>query len=230
MGGEPDEDHGEAGDDVDHVVIGGQDHCRRHRQGQADGEAPDVDSRRRAPDGNADEHVPAEVQARKRRVLVGQSRRLKRAVRVRAESDRVDERGVREPGRRDGEEGEEDEPDPARDEHRVAKQAVAVPAPVVEDHSDRDDHRPVAPDVDPVDDVDDQVAVDDEVLKRSLPVEAGRVFEAHDAVGVLMGRGRAARGEVSDAEVGEGRQGGEGELAQRVPAVGHEARELSHSG
>jgi hypothetical protein len=151
--GQPEQDDGEAGEDVDDVVVCRQDDRCSHRDRTGDGKHSEEDARGRTPDGDAGEHVPPEVKAGERRVLVGQPGWLKSPVRMRVECDGVDERGIGEPGWGDGEEGEEEEPDPARDEDRVAKQQVAVAASAEEDDGDRDDHRPVAPDVDPVDEV-----------------------------------------------------------------------------
>ena len=101
------------GENVDRVVVRGQHDRCCHRNGPADRENPQRNIRRRPPDGDADEDVPAEVQAREGRVLIGEPRRLKRSVGVRMQRDRVDDCRVREPRRGDGEEREEEEADAA---------------------------------------------------------------------------------------------------------------------
>jgi hypothetical protein len=145
-----DEYDDETCEDVDDVVICGHDDRGRHRCGAEHGERPRCDVPRRAPDRNACEEVPAEVQAGEGRVLVGEPGRLEHPVSVRVESDGVDESRVDEPWRRDGEEREEEKSDSTGDEDRVPQQPVALAAMQEEDDPDRDDDGPVAPDINPV--------------------------------------------------------------------------------
>ena len=119
--------NGEAGehdrhpcDDVDHEVVGGRydrdDHCRRPRHRER--------AQQQMPGGlknhDAQQHVPAGVEARHRGVLVDQVLREHLPVALRAARDRVDEREVREPGRRNGIEGEDGEADEAAEQARVS--------------------------------------------------------------------------------------------------------------
>jgi hypothetical protein len=149
-GDQRDEHEQEACEHVDDEMIRREDdrrrHCRRpdHRQRARD------DVPRRPPDCDTDEQVPAAVQTRESRVLVGEPGRLQRPVRVRLERDGVDERRVDQSRGRHRKECEEEEAQATGDEDRVAEEPVALAASQKEDDPDRDDHRPVAPNVDPV--------------------------------------------------------------------------------
>jgi hypothetical protein len=119
MGSQPDEHDKKACENVDDEMIRGEDDRRCHRGGpdhsqHARGEVPGG-----APDRDAHEQVPAEVQAGESRVLVGEPRRLERPVRVRVERDGVDERGIGKPRGRDRKEREE-ERKPIPPEIRIA--------------------------------------------------------------------------------------------------------------
>lgn len=147
------------------------------------------------------------MQAGERRVLVREPGRLERAVRVGALRDRVDEPDVEQARRRDGEEREEEEADQAGGDHRVAEEVV-VPAPVeVQPGRNAEDHGPVAPDVDPVRDVDENVAAERHGLQRVLPAEPERILERDEAACVGERGLGAPRREVAHAEVDEDRDG-----------------------
>jgi hypothetical protein len=163
-GGKTDKHDHEGCEDVDDVVIRRQHDCQSHGQGTQHRERPHPGVPRRAPDSDAGDEVPPEVQAGKRRVLVGEPRRLQCAVGLRVKRDGVRQHRVCKARRRDGEEGEEDEADRTGDQHCVAQEQIAVAAIAIEDDSDRDDHGPVAPDVNPVRDRGERVACDDRLL------------------------------------------------------------------
>ncbi len=128
MGSQPDEHDQKAGENVDDEVIRGEDDRRRHRGGTDHGQHAHGEVPGGAPDRDAHEQVPAEVQAGEGRVLVGEPGRLERPVRVRVESDGVDERGVGKPRGRDRKEREEEKADSAGDQDRVAQEAIALAA------------------------------------------------------------------------------------------------------
>jgi hypothetical protein len=210
------ENHDEAGEEVDHVVVPGENDRGGHRRRPGDRERPHGEVAGRAPDRDTGEDVPAEVEARERGELVRQTRRLERAVGVRMERDRVDEVRVRQARRRHGEKREEEEPDRAGDQDGVAEQPVARVLVAKEDDCDRDDHRPVPPDVGPVGERDDSVVGDDLRLEPALPGEVNGPLEGHDVVCVRVRRLGAARGQVANAEVRERCQACVAELPKRV--------------
>jgi hypothetical protein len=207
-----DDDH-EAADEIHHVVVRGDDDREPHRGGAGEGESAERDAAGRAPDGDADQHVPAEVQAREGRVLVREAGRLESAVGARLVGDGVDERAVDETGRRQRQQREEEEADRARDHHRVAEQQVAVTRSPVEQDARGDDHRPVAPDVDPVEERHGPTVIEQGVLERPLPVEPETLFELRQPLGVRERLRRRADRQVADAEVGESRERDERHLA-----------------
>ncbi len=170
---------------VEDVVVG-----RQHRGGAHDDrhEAPDRAQHDRAGGGHqgqADEQVPADVQARQRGVLVDEGRRLQDPVGARLLGDRVDEPQARQPGRRDRVGGVDAQPHQAGRHHGVAQAqedgAVAQRQP--QQHAD--DHRPVAPDVDPVGHRRERVDVDEERLHPGLDVEAELLLDRQQVVRVV---------------------------------------------
>ena len=152
---------------------------------------------------DADDDVPAEVQAGEGRVLVRQPWRLERAICVRLLGDGVHQAEIEHPRWRHGEEGEEEEPDRAGDDESVAEELVAV-APV-EEENDRgaEDHGPVTPDVDPVREHDQDVVSRDRRLKLVLPVDVPPVLDVDDPLSIRKRDLRASCREVADEEVGE---------------------------
>ena len=179
----------------------------RHRDRQRNGEKPQREARHRHQQDDSDEDVPADVQAGERRVLVREPGRLERAVRVGALRDRVDKPDVEQARRRDGEEREEEKADQAGGDHRVAEEVV-VPAPVeVQPGRNAEDHGPVAPDVDPVRDVDEDVAAERHGLQRVFPADPERILERDQAACVGERGLRAAGREVAHAEVDDDRAG-----------------------
>jgi hypothetical protein len=105
------------------------------------------------------------MEARERGVLVGQPRWLQGAVGVRMQGHRVQQRGIRKPRRGHRQQREEEEADRPGDEDRVAEQQEAVVPLSVEEDRGGDDHRPVAPDVDPVGEGDDEIMIEEGVLE-----------------------------------------------------------------
>jgi hypothetical protein len=211
-------------------MVGRQHDRRRHRRRSGGREESQPDVPGCAPHRDPGEEVPPEVEAREGCELVGQPRGLEGPVGLRLLRDGIRQRRVCEARRREREEREEEESDRARHEHRVAEQQVPV-APVLEEQDgDRDDHRPVAPDVDPVDEVDDEVEPDHGGLERRLPRQVDGFLEAHDAIGVRVGLRGAADGEVADPEVDERREACEGELHQSVAMARDGAGNAPHRG
>ena len=177
----------------------------RHRNRQRDGHEAQREARHGHQEHDPDEEVPAGVQARQRRVLIRQARRLERAVGVGALRDRVDQPDVEQPRRRDGEQRKEEEADQAGGDHRVA-QEVVVPAPVeVETGRDAEDDWPVAPDIDPVGDVHERVAAERHRLHAILPGDPERVLEGDQTARVGERCVGAPRREVAHAEIDEDR-------------------------
>jgi hypothetical protein len=168
---EADENDEDPGEDIDHIVVRGDNDRGGHHRRTHDREASQRDVGRRAPDRDTGKEIPAEVEARKRRELVRQARRLECPVRTRVERDRVDEARLGQARRRHREERKEHEPDRARDQHRVSEQAVASSLAPEENDRDRDDHWPVPPNVSPVGERDENVVRDDPLLEPWLPRE-----------------------------------------------------------
>jgi hypothetical protein len=200
---EPGEHDRDAGRDVDHEVVRRGHDRERHRDRQRDGHDPKREGRHSREEHDADEHVPAGVKARKCGVLVRQARRLERAVGVGALRHRVDEPDVEQARRRDGKEGEEEEADQAGGDHRVAEEVVLPPPVDVEPGRGAEDDGPVTPDVDPVRDVDEDVAAERRRLDGTFPADSERVFERDHAPrvrerGVGASRREIAHGEVDD--------------------------------
>lgn len=160
---------------------------------------------RRPEQADPEQQVPARVQARERRELVGQARRLERAVRVGALRHGVDQAEPDEPRRCKREQAEEQEADAAGDEHCSAEPAVDVAADDEEDRRGGEDHRPVTPDVDPVGEVDEPFVPRDRALQRALPVDPERPLGVDQPVGVHVCGRCVAGGHVADREVREHR-------------------------
>jgi hypothetical protein len=209
---------------VDQEVVGRDDDRDRHRERRDDGDDTRRQPRRGGKEHDPDEQVPAHVQAREGRVLVRQPRRLQRAVGVRLLGDGVDELERQQPRRGDGEEREEEEAERARHEERVAEQHVPPPVAEVEDDGGRQDHRPVAPDVDPVGERHQHVAAGERRLERLLSSDADRPLEVEQPLGVGERRLGAARRQVADAEVQEDRERDERRLAEKATAGARDER------
>jgi hypothetical protein len=213
---EPDEDHRGARRHVDDEVVRGRDDGERHRQRRGDGERARGEARRRREHDDPDEQVPAHVQARERRVLVGQPRRLERPVCVRLLGDGVYQPEGEQARRRDREEREEEEPERAGHEEGVAEQHVPLPVAHVENGGRGQDHRPVTPDVHPVGEGHERVAAGDRSLEGSLAGEAERPLDVQEPLRVGEGDvGASGRG-VADAEVEEDRERDERGLPEKA--------------
>ncbi len=109
---EPCHRHDAADDHVEHVVIRRHDDGQRHRDRHQRTEDAHDGARVEARERQADEQIPAEVEARQGRVAIHQRRRLQRAVGV-----RIARHGVRQP-----------EPGQARRSDRIGRKI---------DHADR---------------------------------------------------------------------------------------------
>ena len=91
-GSQPGEHDHDPSHDVDHEVVGGRHDGRHHRQRAGDGKAPEERVARGPEDGDADQDVPAGVEAGHRRVLVDELRRHELPVALGVPRHRVDER------------------------------------------------------------------------------------------------------------------------------------------
>ena len=202
-------------DGVDDEVIGGAHGRQGHRRRHEHCEDADGPARRRLEQDDRDEQVPADVQARKRRVLVRERRRLQRAVTVRVLRDRVHETHASEPGRRDRHQGEEREADEARNDHGIAEEEVLLPPPDVEHGCAREDHGPVAVDVDPVREAHERFVAEDERLELSLPGHPQRTLELGNRAGVRTCVVDPSLGDGTHCEVHGNREPEEGGLATR---------------
>jgi hypothetical protein len=180
----------------------GQRHCDRQR----DRHDAQREARHGREEHDADQEVPAGVEARKCGVLVRQARGLERTIGVRALCHRVDEAGAEQARRSDGKEGEEEEADQAGGDHRVSEEVIVLPSTDVEPGGGAEDHGPVAPDVDPVGDVDENVAAQRHRLEASFPPDSERVFERDHSPRIRERGVRASRGEVAHAEIHDDRE------------------------
>jgi hypothetical protein len=211
---EADEHDRPARHDVENEVVAGRDDREPHRCGHSYREGAEDELRRDAEHDDADEQVPAEVEARQCGVLVRQGRRLERTVRPRPLDHGVGEAGADQARRGDGEQREEGEPDRGRDQNRVPEQAVRGTPRLVEHHRGRGNHRPVAVDVDPVREGDERVVRKDRVLQTVLPVEGEAPLEPKNRLAVLDRRAGAPLGDGADANVGQRGTAHEHQLAK----------------
>ncbi len=108
---------------------------------------------------------PPEVEARDGCELVHQVGALERLIHLRVVPHGVDESELREHARRrDRHRREDDQPHRARQQERIAIPGVKVVVADIQVECGDADHRQVAPDVDPVEQRDEPVMVDDERL------------------------------------------------------------------
>ena len=161
---EPHEHDEESRCDVEDEVVGSCHDGEPHGEGRCDREQAYGEVCRGRQEDDADDDVPAEMQAGEGRVLVRQPWRLERAIRVRLLGDGVDQSEFEHPRWRHGEKRKEDESDRSRDDEGVAEQVVAVAAAEEENNRGAEDHGPVTPDVDPVGEHDQEVVVRDRRL------------------------------------------------------------------
>lgn len=165
-------------------MVGGRHDGEGHRDRHGDGKRSNRDVRRHLKQDDADEEIPAGVQTRKGRVLVGERGRLHSPVAVGVLRHGVDEAGIHEPRWRDGNGREEEEADQAGDEHGVSQQPVLRPMPDVEKDPAGHDHRPVTVDIDPVGDGDKEAVVDNQPLRPALPRDPQRPLKPEQCIGV----------------------------------------------
>jgi hypothetical protein len=92
----------------------------------------------------------------------------------------------------------------------------------------KEDHGPVAPDVDPVGERDQPVSARDRSLDAVLPVDVEPTLEVDDAVSVRERFGRRPGSDIADGEVGKDRARDERRFAQEavVQARAHPPRNL----
>jgi hypothetical protein len=209
------------GHDVEHEMVGRRHDGERHRDRHQDGERPQRPVRARAEDDDADEQVPADVEAGHGGVLVDKRRGEQLAIAGRTARHDVDERKIGEARRRDREQREDDEPHEAGDQAGVAEQVVLAPA-IPEQQNARDhQHRPVAVDVDAGGEVGEGMRADHGALDRVLPADAEGTLDVHHPGGIRERVGHAALGQRAHAEVG---QVGQREQSKLASAGGQAAR------
>ena len=182
-------------------VVGRRHDGEDHRRGQHDGARPEQLVARGLEDDDAQYEVPAGVEARHGRELVDERRREDLPVPVRVPRDGVDQRQVRQPRRRHGEQREDDEPDEPAEQAHVAQPVVVGPPVAEEEHACADEHRPVAVDVNRVGGIHEHVAADHKGLDGALPVDAEARLEPQHLSGVRHGSPRSALRQRAHAEV-----------------------------
>ena len=212
-----DQHDGRAREDVDDPMVRRRNDRECHGTRHQYGKRPHDQRSRRAEENDPDEQVPAEVQARHCRVLVREPRRLERPVRVRPAGDRVHQAGIDKPRRRSREEGEEEKADQARDDHGVAKQPIALPPNGEQRDRDGRDHRPVAPDVHPVDEINEDAPPEHDGLKAVLAGEPKVLLESCHARAVSDRCRSATLRQFADAAVGKREQSNHDELPRNRP-------------
>jgi hypothetical protein len=210
--GETDEDDERAQDDVEDVVVRGRDDRERHRHRHGNGERANADPSGGLEEDDPEEEVPAEVEARQRRVLVRQRRRLKRTVAVRVLGHCVHDSWLDESRWGDRNDGEEDESDQAGDDHRVTQKAIPVPPVHVEEDGADGDNRPVPVDVDPVRERDRGLVAENRPLDGELPRDPELALEPQERIRVGERSVDPPLGEPAHQEVDEDRKGDQGEL------------------
>ena len=181
----------------------------RPRQQQA--EATDERIARREEDGAADDRRPAKVEAGHGRVGIDEgARRLRLVAEVAVLLDGADELAGGEQARRhDGEPVVDDEADRPGEQESIAGDGVFVALEEVQPEAEDDDEREVEPEVDEVEELDERVAVDDDVLQPRLPVDAQPALEIDDMMGVRERFARALDDERAHGEVEQERQSDE---------------------
>jgi hypothetical protein len=211
-----DEHDGGAGCDVEDVMVRSREDGEGHRKRRQDRDRSNckVGSRHEQDDSNRE--VPSDVEAREGGVLIREARRLERAVGIRLIRHGVDQAKLEQPRRRDRHQREEEEANSARDEERIAQQVVAIRAPDIEDDRSREDHRPMAPDVDPVGERDQEIGADHGCLDGVFPGDTERVLQIHHALAVRERLAWRTGRDVTDSEVREDRARDERRLAQQT--------------
>jgi hypothetical protein len=213
---------------IEYEVVRGRNDGEGHRRWHCDREDPNSPAGRRLEEHDADEQVPACVQARQRRVLVRERWGLQRPVPARVTRDRVDEAGLGEPWWRNGQKCKEREADQAGDDHRVTKDEVLLAPPHVQhDEADRD-HRPMPVDVDPVGDRDEAVVGDEHTLELSLPGDSEGALDPEHGVCVGERAIDALLGQAAHTEVHEQREHDERELPSPGGEHSRVTRKCSH--
>ena len=208
---------GRAREDVDDPMVrrrnDGECHGGRHHDGKRSHEQRS----RRAEENDANEQVPAEMEARHCRVLIREPRRLERTVRVRPAGDRVHQAGVDKPRWRGRKQREEEKADQARDDHGVAKQPIALAADGEQRDRDGCDQGPVAPDVHPVGEIDEGAFANDHRLETVLPSEPEVLLESCHVRAVSDRCRSAALRQFADAAVGKRDQSNHHQLPRNRP-------------
>ena len=215
---------GRAREDVDDPMVrrrnDGECHGGRHHDGKRSHEQRS----RRAEENDANEQVPAEMEARHCRVLIREPRRLERTVRVRPAGDRVHQAGVDKPRWRGRKQREEEKADQARDDHRVAKQPIALAADGEQRDRDGCDQGPVAPDVHPVGEIDEGAFANDHRLETVLPSEPEVLLESCHVRAVSDRCRSAALRQFADAAVGKRDQSNHHQLPRNRPDCAPQTR------
>jgi hypothetical protein len=211
------ERHGDPGDRVDDVVVGGHDDRHGHDRPVPEREATEHGVAEDGEEAHRGQDRPAHVEAGDGGVHVRERRRVGQVVLTGHDGDCVGE-AVEHPGWCHREQREDDEARGARGEERVAEPGVAVAVPHVEHDQRPGDERPEGPHVHGVADPHDGRVVEDDRLHAALPVEPQPALEGEDVVGVREGVGRAALGDGADGQVRGRRDGEQAELGRDAGA------------
>ena len=179
-------------------------------------------------DRDADEQVPADVQAGQRGVLVDEGGRLQHPIGVGVLGDRVDQSERAQPRWRHRIAGEEHQPRRPRDHHRVAQPQVDDPVPQRQPQQHHRDHRPVPPDVDPVGDVGQPLMAYDDRLHEGLVLEAEPPLERDHLPRVLDRQRRPAIGQPPHTEVHDDPQRDQAQLAEQPARTPVDSPRIAH--
>ncbi len=202
-------------------MVAGHHHGDHHQHGQHASQAPRQRVRRLPDEGQSDEQVPTDVEARHRGVLVGEGRWLQHPVGVRVLGHGVDESEIHEPRRGHGEGRNDEHADQPGDEQRVAiDEEGLTTAPRQPAEHTRDD-RPVSPDVDRVGSAEHPVEGERPLLEVRLHEDAERLLQADDPASVVHRGPGVAGGQAAHPEVDGHRRQEQQHLAQQELSGGH---------
>lgn len=213
--GETHQDDDRAERDVEHVVVRGGDDREGHGDRHANRERPDGNPRRRLEEDDAEQEVPAEVQARERGVLVRERRRLQGPVAARGLRNRVHDLREHEARRRHRDNGKEDESDQPGDDHRVPQEVVLVPPVHVEKDAAGRDQRPVPVHVHPVRKRGRDVVAEGRRLDPDLPGDTERLLDPEELARIRKRLLDVPLREAAHAEVHDHGEGDQRRLARK---------------
>jgi hypothetical protein len=167
---------------------------------------------------DAQQDVPAGVEARHRGVLVDERPREDLPITPELACDGVYDSQSAQSRRRHREEREHEETDQPGDQYRVAQPEVVRPPEAEEQDAADDENGPMAVHVDGVRDVDQPWMAEHLVLQRRLPVQAEPAFHVRDVRGVRHRPRDVALGQRAHPEV---REVAASEDQQLADSVGH---------